>query len=323
MITGEPFYKLIQGDCLEVLPTLASKSVDCIIADLPYNIKADTWDSIKDYVDWLKVIFKEFQRVLKDNGSLYWFHSEMPIIAELMVWIDKETRFLFNRFIVWNKRFNGSKTKGYLDGYVVVENLNNYQQMAEYLLYYTVGTIEKSCKTTIMANYLLKEIQRAKQLKPELTNQIISQIFKQAKGYNCISNWCLNYNIPSKSQYEKLRLYLNSTVANGFLEREYTDLVPVFNNQKSHHSVWNYEYSLNNGHATPKPVELIETILKHSTNPGNVVLDPTAGTGTTIKACKNLGRSCIAIEQAKKYADKIQGAIINQTSLYPFSEARF
>ncbi len=36
-----PNLKLLQGDCLKVLPTLEAKSIDCIIADLPYNIKID------------------------------------------------------------------------------------------------------------------------------------------------------------------------------------------------------------------------------------------------------------------------------------------
>jgi DNA modification methylase len=37
---------ILQGDCLEILPTLADKSVDAIITDLPYGTTQCTWDSV-------------------------------------------------------------------------------------------------------------------------------------------------------------------------------------------------------------------------------------------------------------------------------------
>ena len=38
--------QLICGDCLEVLPTLADKSMDAIITDLPYGTTACSWDEV-------------------------------------------------------------------------------------------------------------------------------------------------------------------------------------------------------------------------------------------------------------------------------------
>lgn len=49
-------------------------------------------------------------------------------------------------------------------------------------------------------------------------------------------------------------------------------------------------------HPTQKPLSLFEWLIKTYTNPGDVVLDPCMGSGTTGVACKNLGRNFIGIE---------------------------
>ena len=45
-----------------------------------------------------------------------------------------------------------------------------------------------------------------------------------------------------------------------------------------------------------KPIKLIERLVKASSNPEDLVLDPFAGTGTTYVVCKNLGRNFIGFE---------------------------
>ena len=58
---------------------------------------------------------------------------------------------------------------------------------------------------------------------------------------------------------------------------------------------------------TQKPLKLLQRIISISTNKGDVVLDPTAGSGTTGVACKTLGRNCYLIDintDAKKIFEK-------------------
>lgn len=38
--------ELYHGDCLEVMTHIASKSIDCVICDLPYEVTANKWDSL-------------------------------------------------------------------------------------------------------------------------------------------------------------------------------------------------------------------------------------------------------------------------------------
>lgn len=50
------------------------------------------------------------------------------------------------------------------------------------------------------------------------------------------------------------------------------------------------------GYPTQKPVALLERILNASSNPGDVVLDPFCGCGTTVHAAEKLGRAWIGID---------------------------
>jgi DNA modification methylase len=54
-------------------------------------------------------------------------------------------------------------------------------------------------------------------------------------------------------------------------------------------------------HPTPKPIALMAHFINLHTEPGNVVLDPFLGAGTTLVAAKNLRRKAIGIELEEKY----------------------
>jgi DNA modification methylase len=54
-----------------------------------------------------------------------------------------------------------------------------------------------------------------------------------------------------------------------------------------------------------KPVELVERAIRNSSRPGNLVLDPFAGSGTTLIAAEKSGRTARLIELDPKYVDVI------------------
>jgi site-specific DNA-methyltransferase (adenine-specific) len=60
------------------------------------------------------------------------------------------------------------------------------------------------------------------------------------------------------------------------------------------------------GHPCQMPLALLERIVRVSTGPGDLVLDPFAGSGTTLAAAKKLGRHYIGIELSENYADLIR-----------------
>ena len=77
------------------------------------------------------------------------------------------------------------------------------------------------------------------------------------------------------------------------------------------------EYSNVNGHKnlhpTQKPVALFEYLIKTYTNEGELVLDNTAGSGTTAIACLNTNRQFIVIEKEQKYFEIIKQRVADFT----------
>ena len=62
-----------------------------------------------------------------------------------------------------------------------------------------------------------------------------------------------------------------------------------------------------------KPLDLLEYLIKLTTQVGDWVLDPFAGSGSTLLACHNLNRKCYSIEFDPKYCDVIIERYENQT----------
>lgn len=56
-------------------------------------------------------------------------------------------------------------------------------------------------------------------------------------------------------------------------------------------------------HPTQKPVALMRWLVAQYTQPGDLILDPYMGSGTTLVAAKHLGRRCIGIEIEQLYVD--------------------
>lgn len=67
------------------------------------------------------------------------------------------------------------------------------------------------------------------------------------------------------------------------------------------------------GHPTQKPVALFEYMIKTYSNEGDVVLDMTAGSGTTAIAAMNTGREYICIEQDDDYFELMKSRVTSHT----------
>lgn len=68
-------------------------------------------------------------------------------------------------------------------------------------------------------------------------------------------------------------------------------------------SIVRFMQDYNKIHGTAKPYKLMEHLIKLYTNEGDLVLDPFAGSGTTLLAAKNNNRKYIGIELEKKFYD--------------------
>lgn len=64
--------RLYQGDCLEIMPSLANESVDMVLCDLPYGITACKWDTVIP----LDALWAEYRRIVKSDGAIVLFSSQ-------------------------------------------------------------------------------------------------------------------------------------------------------------------------------------------------------------------------------------------------------
>ncbi len=82
------------GDCLKVIPTLADKSIDMILCDLPYGTTACKWDTIIP----LEPLWKQYKRIIKDNGAIVLFGSQP--FASILVMSNAK---MFKYELIWEK----------------------------------------------------------------------------------------------------------------------------------------------------------------------------------------------------------------------------
>ncbi len=68
-------------------------------------------------------------------------------------------------------------------------------------------------------------------------------------------------------------------------------------------------------HPTQKPLPLVADLVRLFSNPGDLVLDPFAGSGTTLRAAKDEGRRAIGIELDERYC-KVAAARLAQDCLF-------
>lgn len=87
----------------------------------------------------------------------------------------------------------------------------------------------------------------------------------------------------------------------------YRDRLPKFNNNGKmifNCMDWPRDNESEKIHPTQKPVELLENLIEIFTDPGDVVIDPVAGSGSTLVAAERRGRKAFGFEIKKEFFTK-------------------
>ena len=310
--------KLINGDCLEVMDQLIAENItaDLVVIDPPYNIGKskdwDKWDNVEKYVNFMGEVFLKIEKILKKNGSFLFFHNDFLQIVELQNFINKNTSFNFRQFMVWDK-FNGGKSG---DKGRVERGILNYPKQAEYILFYTMLKGNEPIGNEEIKAYIESERKKINYSLIEINKIAFGATDgKDGMAGNILSCRKKGWSFPTKEKYEKL----NKAFPYSF-NMKYEDLKDKLEKNTTHtyncqkkSSVLQFPPEPQNGHITPKPLSLMELLVKTHSNENDLILDCFMGSGTTGVACKNLNRNFIGIELDENYFN-IASERINETS---------
>tara|TARA_R110000737_G_scaffold202747_1_gene221905 strand:+ start:1342 stop:2211 length:870 start_codon:yes stop_codon:yes gene_type:complete len=287
---------LINGDCLEEMKNIDDESVNLILTDPPYNINHNNleWDKVDNYIDFMISVFKEGYRVLKKNGSLYFFHNDFKQIAQLQVAIEKETNFKFQRFITITK-----------DSYItnLYPNCKSWINCCEYVLVY-IKYENREIKQIEYFQSLHKQIGKSKaQIKKDIP--LADHAFRVSIN---------NFALPTEETYTQLKDLYNLKDCKTLEElRTLREPILYTYNGKSqpNYMYANFKKNKQTNHPCEKPQELLLNLISTASNEGDVVLDMFMGGGSTGIACKNINRKFIGIEKDKKYYDEVKNLLHN------------
>jgi site-specific DNA-methyltransferase (adenine-specific) len=91
--------EILEGDAIHCLTQIASKSIDIVVADPPYNLGKDYGNShdkksFDEFMDFSRQWIKESHRILKSSGTIYIFMG-VRFISYLYSLLEKEHNFFF------------------------------------------------------------------------------------------------------------------------------------------------------------------------------------------------------------------------------------
>lgn len=254
---------LYQGDCLKFLNALPDTCVDLAFADPPFNLGKDYGKGVNDqmkseeYLEWSKQWLSESIRVLKPGGSLFIFNLPKWCI-EYGAYLNQKG-MLFRHWIAWRmpKAFPRGKR----------------MSPAHYgLLYYTKG------EPTVF-NKVYTPIQVCRHCGGEIRDYGGHRKKLNPQGINLMDIWDTPEDVWEDASGDRTEETFWTE-----LEEMWSDIPPVRHRQYK-----------TRGANELAPI-MLERIIAMASNPGQIVIDPFGGSGTTFYAAEKLHRYWLGTE---------------------------
>lgn len=317
----------LQGDALDLLRQLPDQSIDFVMTSPPYWGKREyagegigLEDDYRDYVKNLCSIFFEQKRVLKNTGS-FWLNIGDTYKAKHLLgipWrvaiemIDNQGWILRNE-VIWNK------VKGGLDN--AKDKLGNIHEQIFHFVkkpkgyYYNSDAIRsKPAQSRIVNGAIVsatgvsgvrykRQIELSTELTPaekknamEALNEVLDDI-RQGKlsdfrmiirGQQRITHSDSKRVSGRAKELHDRGYYFLKYHPKGSKPRDVWDILPEDTQKREkHYAVY--------------PEDLCKIPLLATCPENGIVLDPFAGTGTTMLVAKQLGRKSVGFELSKEY----------------------
>ena len=325
--------ELFNGDCLEIMKDFSDNSIDLLFCDLPYNQTSCRWDiaidldlfwkqinrickdecpmfftcttkfgvslinsnpkNFRQDIIWIKSKASSFllakKRPLHKHEMVYIFYNKLP-----KIYTENIAKYHTHKFLkeTENKR-NG---KDGVDNEGMIKNRSKTETSNKY---------DPPLPTSVIRNddYDKRDIKKRNTIKQE--EGYGKEYLKKKENFRA-------YNPKLGAKGEDGFLYepplptsvIRNTVDYKNDSEMYGNIVRTDCMSKNNESMYEpplpnsiLEISSQSGkHATQKPVDLIKWCLKYYSKEGDVVLDPTMGSGSTGVACKDMNRKFIGIE---------------------------
>lgn len=287
--------RIVQGDCIKNLAAMEAESVDLVFADPPFNIGYDYDEyhdkrSCEDYLDWSKRWITEVKRVLKPDGT-FWLAIGDEYAAELKVVATHELGLTCRNWVVWYYTFG-------------VHCKAKFTRSHAHLFYF----VKDPKKFTFNADAV--RVPSARQL-------VYGDKRANPKGRVPDDTWIIaptNTSPPSKGGTEGGCKANVGDDARACDDQHYVpsstwvlrpqDLPDGFSPDSD---TWYFPrvcgtFKQREGfHGCQMPEQLLGRIIRACSNEGDLVVDPFAGSGTTLAVAKKLNRRYVGIEISKQY----------------------
>jgi len=147
----------------------------------------------------------------------------------------------------------------------------------------------------------------------------INMVAEYGKKYGFLKNYPLIFIKNYSAQVLKANMKIVGATEYALVL--YRDKLPKFNNGKKETGkgkmIYNWfdwrrdkkEYP--KIHPTQKPVSILKKLIEIFTDEGDVVVDPVAGSGTTLRACCEINRSCYGFEIKKDFYNKANNEMLS------------
>jgi DNA modification methylase len=280
---------LHHGDALDVLPTLAEASFDCVLTDPPYPHVARSYGCWTEAEWWalMRPVVAEVRRLLKPTGSAVFIlqpNSERvgrmrPWLWEFLAWLCRE----------WN----------------VVQDAWwwNYAALTQHCSI-QAGLMKPSIKACVWCGPA--DCWRDQEaVLWDVSDYTVKQAIRSAGR--------ARRHFPSGHSVKDDRACQSAIDRGGAAP---PNLIPCANS-RGHTTAGAH------GHGAGTPLALCGWWLKYICPPGGRMLDPFAGSGTTLLACEKTGRRWVGVEKEASYCDIARQRLAGlraETPLFPEAE---
>lgn len=308
---------VLQGDCLIENEKIESGSVDLILTDLPYGTVTNMANSntikhgMKNKTSWdfaiePTKIFNIANRILRKNGKMVLF-SQQPYTTELITKQITNIPHLYN--MIWEKDHFANS---------LIAKKAPVSYFEDVLIFNKIYDLDY---THPLREYFLKVFKFINKNK----NKILLEVGQGAD--HCFRFNSMQFVLPTELTYNKLIKRYNINLMDDFIiyeelkkmDNQYSSTFNLWEGKKYKSNILKYKKDYNGYHPTQKPILLLEDLIKTFSNENDLVVDLTAGSGSTGVACLNTNRNYILIEKEQKYYNIINKRIaenIKQKTLF-------